>query len=350
MGSSLVLSIARMLSPEWAHNLTIKALKTGAVSGRLPSDDPILSVSLWGRHFPNPIGLAAGFDKNAEVPDAMLRLGFGFVEIGSVTPLPQSGNPKPRLFRLPRDQAVINRMGFNNQGLEVVAKRLAARNRMGILGVNLGKNRDATDAVADYCLGVSTLGAFADYLVINISSPNTPGLRDLQNKGEIERLIERVVDARHNLKSGNPPILVKIAPDLTPEQAIYLAEISVAAGVDGMVISNTTTARPDTLKSRHKAETGGLSGKPLFEPSTKLLADIYRLTAGRLTLIGVGGVSSGDDAYAKIRAGASLVQLYTGLVYGGTPLIGQIKKDLAARLRRDGFNNIAAAVGSARAP
>jgi dihydroorotate dehydrogenase len=343
-----VLPILRMLPPETAHVLTLRGLEYGLVPASRGAGDPVLRSTLWGREFPNPVGLAAGFDKDARVPDAMLGLGFGFVEIGSVTPRPQPGNPKPRIFRLPDDGAVINRLGFNNEGLAVAAQRLAARRgRGGIVGANIGKNRDTTDAYADYEEGVRVMAPLADYLVVNISSPNTPGLRDLQRRQHVVTLIERLMAARQAAVPGTPPpLLVKIAPDLTEEERADLAEVAVASGIDGLIISNTTIARPPGLRGSKVHETGGLSGKPLFAPSTALLAEMYRRTGGRVRLVGVGGIASGADAYAKIRAGASLVQLYTGLVFQGPALVGRITSDLAALLRRDGFDSVAAAVGS----
>jgi dihydroorotate dehydrogenase len=345
--TSLALPLLRLLPPERAHRFTIKALASGLVPIRPVADDPILASKLWGLDFPNPVGLAAGFDKNAEVPDAMLRCGFGFVEVGTVTPRPQVGNPQPRLFRLARDGAVINRMGFNNEGLDHVAARLTARRRTGILGANLGKNRDAADVTADYIRGTVALAALADYLVINVSSPNTPGLRDLQRRSEVSVLLAAVIDARDSLHLHRPPpIFLKIAPDLSRQEQEDIAEVSLVSGIDGLIISNTTTARPSDLTSANVPEPGGLSGTPLFEPSTRLLAEMYRLTHGKLPLIGVGGIASGADAYAKIRAGASLVQLYTALIYHGPKLVQHIKRDLAALLRRDGFTSITAAVGT----
>jgi dihydroorotate dehydrogenase len=343
---SLVLPLLRRLSPERAHDLTIRALAGGAFPRRAAPDDPILATRLWGRDVPNPLGLAAGFDKNAEVPDAMLRWGFGFVEIGTVTPRPQAGNPKPRLFRLAADQAIINRMGFNSHGLEAVAARLAKRPPHGVVGVNLGKNRDAADAAADYCQGVAQLGPLADYLVINVSSPNTPGLRDLQRRSQLSILIAQVMRARDTLAHCRPPVLLKVSPDLTPQEQDDVVEAVMASTVDGMIIANTTTSRPASLRSADAPEPGGLSGPPLFEPSTRMLADMYRATHGTLPLIGVGGIASGADAYAKIRAGASLVQLYTALTYQGPALIARIKRELAELLRHDGFASVAEAVGS----
>jgi len=337
----------RLLSPERAHEVTLRLLEAG-LGPRGRKDDRILATRLWDIDFPNPIGLAAGFDKDARVPDAMLRLGFGFVEIGSVTPRPQEGNPRPRLFRLAADRAVINRMGFNNRGLAHAAQRLAARRgRGGIVGANIGKNRDAADPFADYEQGVTALAPLSDFLVVNVSSPNTPGLRDLQKKKAVEELVERLLVARARVAPLRPPpLLVKIAPDLTPEERADLAEVALTSGLDGLIISNTTTARPAELKSRHAPEPGGLSGAPLLGPSTELLAEMRRSTGGRIPLIGVGGVGSGAEAYAKIRAGASLVELYTALVYGGPGLVRRIKTELAALLRRDGFASVADAVGS----
>jgi len=337
--------LLRLLPAERAHQVTLALLKAGLVPAAESVVDPILATTLWGLDFPNPLGLAAGFDKNGEVPDAMLRLGFGFVEIGSVTPRPQPGNPKPRLFRLSEDRAVINRMGFNNLGLAFAADRLAARKRSGIVGANLGKNKDSQDAVADYVAGVATLGPLADYLVINISSPNTPGLRALQGKEPLRALVDGVAEALARLPAKKP-LLLKIAPDLTAEDRADIAEIALASPLSGLIVSNTTIERPQSLRSNLAGETGGLSGQPLFAPSTEVLADMYRLTEGRLPLIGVGGIGSAEQAYAKIRAGASLLQLYSALVYAGPGLVGDINRGLARLLRRDGFASIAAAVGA----
>ncbi len=337
---------------EAAHAIGLRALQIGL--GRFVVGDtreqrrPILSQRIWGLDFVNPIGLAAGFDKEARVPDAMRRLGFGFVEIGTVTPRPQPGNPRPRLFRLDQDRAVINRLGFNSGGLDGVAARLSGRRRSGILGVNLGKNRDSPDAAADYAEGIRRMAGLADYLVVNISSPNTPGLRDLQGRAALASLLRRLLDAR--AQTGCPaPLLLKIAPDLTAGECSDIAEVALDAGIDGLIVANTTVARPAELVSRYAGEPGGLSGRPLFAPSTAVLAQMRRLTRGRLPLIGVGGVASAADAYAKIRAGASLVQLYTALVFDGPSLVGRINRELAELLRRDGFASIAEAVGAAPA-
>jgi dihydroorotate dehydrogenase len=342
------LPLLRLMPPETAHRASIMALSAGFVPRVVDPDPRSLAITLWGRRFPNPVGLAAGFDKNAEVPDAMLRFGFGFVETGTVTPRPQPGNPKPRLFRLTEDGALINRLGFNNEGLDPVRTRLAARRgRAGLVGANLGKNKDSVDAAADYVAGVRALAALADYLVVNVSSPNTPGLRDLQRKASLLGLIAALKSARAEAASTDPPpLLLKIAPDLSEGERAEIAEAALETGIDGLIVSNTTVARPAELKSQHAREAGGLSGKPLLAASTALLAEMRRLTRGRIPLVGVGGIARGADAYAKIRAGASLVQLYTMLVYEGPGLVSCIKRDLAAFLARDGFAGLADAVGA----
>jgi len=348
---SLCGPLLRRLDPETAHRLTLWALEHGLAPRRPADDDPILASTLWGLAFHNPLGLAAGFDKDARAMAALLGIGLGFVEVGSVTPRPQPGNPRPRIFRLPEDGAVINRLGFNNAGLEAARARLqafrqagtTARRPRGPVGVNLGKNKDTADAASDYVLGAAALGPLADYLVVNVSSPNTPGLRALQGRAELEALLGRVMAA---LPRPAPPLLVKIAPDLTAEDKADIAAVSLALGVSGLIATNTTIARPAELRGAARGEAGGLSGRPLFAPSTAVLGDLYRLTEGRIPLIGVGGVASGADAYRKIRAGASLVQLYTGLIYGGPALVQSIKAELARLLRQDGFDSVAAAVGA----
>ena len=338
---SFVRPLLFALDAEAAHGLTIHALKSGLIPSAEPND-PILATRVAGLAFPNPIGLAAGFDKNAEVPDAMLRLGFGFVEVGTITPKPQAGNPRPRLFRLVEDQAVINRLGFNNGGLEAAHVRLRSRPAVGIVGVNVGANKDSADRIADYAAGVAAMRDVASYMTINISSPNTPGLRALQSRASLDELMVRAIQTRGDKR---PPIFVKVAPDLTPADIDDIAHVALDRGIDGLIVSNTTLARPETLKSRYAHETGGLSGRPLFAPSTQVLRAFRAACGDQLALIGVGGVSSGADAYAKIRAGASLVQLYTGLIYGGPGLVGRIKRELADLLRRDGFGRIVDAVG-----
>lgn len=340
----LVGPVFRCLDPERAHRLTICALKAGAVGPIGLRERPRLRVSCLARTFPNPLGIAAGFDKDAEVPEHLLRLGFGFVEVGSITPLPQPGNPPPRLFRLSDDGAVINRMGFNNHGLEAAAARLGRRKSEGIVGVNLGRNKTSEDAIGDYVKGVEALGRFADYLVVNVSSPNTPGLRALQDRDALTDLVTAVLEARN--RTDGPPVLLKIAPDLTEDDKVDIAEVALETGLDGLICTNTTISRPPELRSRQAGESGGLSGRPLFELSTKVLGDMYRLTSGKLPIIGVGGIADGETAYRKVRAGASLLQLYSALVYGGPALIPRILDDLDARLERDGFDSLEAAVGA----
>ncbi len=315
-------------------------------------DDPILSSEICGRTFPNPLGLAAGFDKNGEVIGPMLGLGLGFVEVGSITPLPQSGNPRPRVFRLPEEHAVINRLGFNNQGMVAVGKRLGAwraRKQPGILGINLGKNKDSEDAAADYAAGARHLGSLADYLVINVSSPNTPGLRALQGAAELRQIVAAVHAVLKDLPS-RPPLLLKIAPDLDPQALAEVVDAALALPVAGLIVSNTTISRPANLRGAARNEVGGLSGRPLFTLATECLSRVYERTGGSLPLIGVGGVASPEDAYAKIQAGANLVQIYTALAYRGPDLITEIKHGLAALLRRDGFTSLDQAIGAAHRP
>ena len=336
------------LEPEDAHGLTIRALKTGLGPRPSRADDPVLATSLAGLILPNAIGLAAGFDKNAEVANPMLRSGFGFVECGTVTPRPQAGNPKPRLFRLPADQAVINRLGFNNEGLDAFAKRLSSRSRRGVVGANIGANKDAADRIADYVSGLRRLWGMCDYFTLNISSPNTPGLRGLQTKAALEDLLGRVAEARAALAATRDyPVFLKVAPDVADDEIEPIVETSLAHGLNGLIVGNTTLSRPASLRSPRQSQTGGLSGKPLFDLSTAVLGRFYQAAQGRLPLIGVGGVSSGAGAYAKIRAGAEAVQLYSALVYEGPGLVTRIKSDLAARLRAEGFTSVAQAVGTA---
>ena len=306
----LIRPILHRLPAEAAHELSLRALELGAgrlfgSSGVAEPDPPVLAQRLWGRNFANPIGLAAGFDKDARVPDAMLGLGFGFVEVGTVTPRPQPGNLKPRLFRLEQDHAIVNRMGFNSGGLDAACGRLARRTRRDTVGVNLGKNRDSLDAVADYAEGIRRAARLADYLVINVSSPNTPGLRELQRRATLTSLLERLLEVREET-GCRVPLLVKIAPDLTSQEREDIAHVALETGIDGLIVSNTTIERRPALVSSQAQQAGGLSGRPLFAASTALLAEMYRLTQGRLPLIGVGGIASAEDAYAKIRAGASL--------------------------------------------
>ncbi|CAK4125012.1 unnamed protein product [Aphanomyces euteiches] len=320
----VLMPLVRMLDPEMAHVAAVQAAKYGWAPKDMTPDDESLHVDVLGMSFDNPIGIAAGFDKHAEAMQGLLDMGFGFVEIGSVTPLPQAGNPKPRVFRLLEDRAVINRYGFNSEGHDKVRDRLED----------------------DYVRGVETLGPFGDYLVINISSPNTPGLRSLQGKKELHELVSAVLKARDKLWK-RVPLLVKIAPDLTIEDQQDIAEVALALKLDGLIISNTTITRPSSLQSAHAGETGGLSGAPLKELSTQVLHSMYKLTQGKIPLIGVGGVSNSQDAYDKIRAGATLVQLYSSLVYDGPLAVPRIKQELAELLKRDGFTSVRDAVGAA---
>lgn len=340
----LAAPIVGRLEPERAHRLSLWALRHGLASRRPKPVPKSLRQSLFGLDFANPIGLAAGADKNAEAPAEFLGLGFGFVEVGTLTPRPQLGNPRPRLFRLVEDRGLINRLGFNNEGLPAAVARLRGLDtRAGPIGVNLGANRDAADPVADYVSGMQAVAGVADYVTINISSPNTPGLRDLQERQRLAALLKRVLAARRE-SSRPPPVLVKLAPDLDDRALAEIADVLVEAGVDGAIMGNTTTGHRAGLKSRHADEAGGLSGRPLFRPSTERLAALSRRLEGRLPLIGVGGIDSAETAYAKIRAGASLVQLYTGLVYAGPALVGRIVEGLDDLLRRDGFRHITEAV------
>ena len=340
----LATRMLRLADPEDAHGLAIAGLRAG-LGPRAAGADPVLATTLAGLPLPNAVGLAPGFDKNAAVADAMLAAGFGFVECGTVTPLPQAGNPRPRLFRLSEDRGVINRMGFNNDGLEAFAARLKGRRRGGVVGANIGANKDSADRVADYLIGLRRLWGLADYFTLNVSSPNTPGLRALQTKAALDDLLGRVAEARSGL-SGAAPIFLKVAPDLEDGEVETITDVAVAHGLQGIIVSNTTLARPPCLKSRFKGEAGGLSGAPLTAVSTRVLADFHAAAAGRLALIGVGGIASGADAYAKIRAGAGAVQLYSALVFEGPGLVIRIRRELAALLKADGFARVADAVGA----
>ncbi|XP_064526547.1 dihydroorotate dehydrogenase (quinone), mitochondrial isoform X4 [Pseudopipra pipra] len=352
--ATAVMPALRALPPETAHGLALRAAALGLLPSARP-DGPALEVRVLGQRFRNPLGLAAGFDKQGEAVDGLYKMGFGFVEVGTVTPKPQEGNPKPRVFRLAEDEAVINRYGFNSHGHVAVEHRLRARQETQTrltgagmpLGINLGKNKSSIDAAADYVAGVRTLGPLADYLVVNVSSPNTPGLRDLQGKTELQDLLRKVLAERDLLPCEHKPaVLVKIAPDLTAQDKRDIASVICELGVDGLIVSNTTVSRPSSLQSRQRMEPGGLSGKPLRELSTQTIREMYCLTQGRVPIIGVGGVSSGRDALEKIRAGASLVQLYTALVYHGPPVVGAVKRELEELLREQGFKNVMEAVGA----
>lgn len=342
-------SILRRIDPERAHALAIQGLEITSPFLAPSSSDPCLSVNAFGLSFPNPLGLAAGFDKNGQVPDAMLRLGFGFVEIGTVTPRPQEGNPKPRLFRLPADEAVINRFGFNGEGAATVLKRLEARaHRPGIIGVNIGANKNSKERVADYVLGIKTFTSVAGYFAVNVSSPNTPGLRDLQHGSEFDTLVANVLDAREQqiAKAGRKPILFKISPDLTLAELDDIVRIARTRRVDGLIVSNTTLSRPQTLESgKVTHETGGLSGKPLFDRSTWMLAETFLRVEKQFPLIGAGGVNSAETAIAKIEAGATLVQLYSALTYKGIGLVNEIKWGISEYLRINSQTSLDISVG-----
>jgi dihydroorotate dehydrogenase len=335
----LLRPFAFALDAERAHRATIAALKWLPAGGPAAAD-PVLAVRVAGLDFPNPIGLAAGFDKDAEVFAPMLGFGFGFVEVGTLTPRPQQGNPRPRLFRLVEDQAVINRMGFNNHGADAARRRLEARRPGGLIGVNIGANKDSADRIADYARGVREMADVADYLTVNVSSPNTPGLRGLQDKEALAELLAAVMEAR-----TTTPIFLKIAPDLDAAAIDDIARVAVGAAIQGLIVANTSISRPP-LRSRWRDETGGLSGAPLAPLALECLRSIRRATGGALPLIAVGGIASGADAYERIRAGASLVQLYTALVYEGPGLARRICRELKALLAQDGFVRIADAVGA----
>ncbi|MGO9171143.1 MAG: quinone-dependent dihydroorotate dehydrogenase [Rhodomicrobium sp.] len=321
------------LDPETAHEASLRALEAGIHPGPGKPDDPRLAATLFGLNFPNPIGVAAGYDKDARVYNALFAMGFGFAEAGTITPRPQAGNPRPRVFRLIGERAVVNRLGFNNGGHAAAQLRLASRPPKGILGINIGANRESADQIADYAAGVHAFGALASYLAINISSPNTPGLRDLQAPERLDALLKAVMEARASLPRA-VPVLVKLAPDLDGDEVAPLMACLLAHKVDGAILTNTTLSRDGVPPSSHRGEGGGLSGRPLFARSTRMLAQCYLATGGKLPLIGVGGIDSPATAIAKIRAGASLLQLYTGLLYEGPGLLPAIKAALLAELAR----------------
>jgi dihydroorotate dehydrogenase len=344
---TLGLAALRRLDPERAHGLALTALQTGLAPLPGPVTSPRLACTLAGLPLLNPVGLAAGFDKNATAIAPLSRAGFGFIEVGAATPLPQPGNPKPRLFRLAEDRAAINRFGFNNEGADAIGQRLAARARTAVpVGLNLGANKTSDNRAADFARVLATCGPHVDFATVNVSSPNTEKLRDLQGPAALAALLAGVMEARARLAQPLP-VFLKIAPDLTDDDLSEIAEVALASGLSGIIATNTTLSRTG-LKSAHRGETGGLSGAPLFEKSTRVLARLSQLTAGKLPLIGVGGISSAEDAYAKIRAGASAVQLYTALVYHGLSLAARIATGLDTLLARDGFANVAAATGTDR--
>ncbi len=346
----MLTTLLHSLDPERAHSIAIHGLGLGLVAGQAKDRWSRLKTTLASLALPNPLGLAAGFDKNAEALPGLQKLGFGWIEIGTVTPRPQTGNPKPRIFRLPEDRAIINRLGFNNKGLEAATRRLAQRNPDdGVIGANIGANRDAPDPVSDYVTCLDGLYGLADYFTINVSSPNTPGLRDLQGKERLSRLLETLITKREDLlrrHGERKPLFLKIAPDLAVEDEVDVAEVALAQGIDALIIANTTLDRPRDLINPSKAEVGGLSGRPLLARSTAQISRFRDLTGGRLPLIGVGGIENGESAYAKIKAGASALQLYTGFIYGGPALIPTILDELHDHLVQDGLESLGEAVGA----
>ncbi|MGH1464966.1 MAG: quinone-dependent dihydroorotate dehydrogenase [Cognatishimia sp.] len=342
----LGMPLLHKVDPETAHGLAIKALQLGAAASPGLVTSPRLRTSFAGLDVPNPVGLAAGFDKNATALLGLSRAGFGFFEVGAATPRAQPGNPKPRLFRLTEDRAAINRFGFNNDGMEAIASRLAKRPRDAVIGLNLGANKDSEDRAADFAKVLAHCGAHLDFATVNVSSPNTEKLRDLQGKAALSALLAGVMQAREGL-SKKIPVFLKIAPDLSEAELAEIAEVALESGLDAIIATNTTLDR-DGLESHHKGEMGGLSGAPLFEKSTRVLAQLSALTEGKLPLVGVGGISNAQQAYAKICAGASVVQLYTALVYGGLSMVADIARGLDELLARDGFENVADAVGTKR--
>jgi dihydroorotate dehydrogenase len=342
----LGLAVLHRMDPEVAHGLSLRALRLGLVPLSGPVTSPRLATRIAGMDLQNPVGLAAGFDKNATALDALARAGFGFVEVGAATPLPQPGNPKPRLFRLAEDRAAINRFGFNNEGMQAIATRLAARPRSLPIGLNLGANKTSPDRSADFAHVLAHCGPHVDFATVNVSSPNTEKLRDLQGAEALAALLARVMEVRDGL-ARPVPVFLKIAPDLAPDDIAEIAEVAVGAGLSGIIATNTTLSR-EGLKSASRNEMGGLSGAPLFEKSTRVLAQLSQATQGRIPLIGVGGIASAEDAYAKIRAGASAVQLYTAMVYHGLGLAARIARGLDDCLARDGFASVADAVGTGR--
>jgi dihydroorotate dehydrogenase len=342
--SDLGAALLRRLDPEVAHGLAIRALQAVPLPAP-PPDDPILGTTVAGLDLPNPVGLAAGLDKNGEALRGLARLGFGFLECGSVTPMAQAGNPRPRLFRLSEDRAIINRMGFNNAGLDAFAARLADRPRGVVVGANLGANKDTEDKAADYVAGLIRLRGLSDYVTVNVSSPNTPGLRALQGRAALDDLLGRLTEAR----AGDPtPVFLKVAPDLTGDELGLIVEASLDHRIDALIVSNTTLDRPESLRSPHRAEAGGLSGAPLKARAAEALRAAAAAATGRLPLIAVGGIDSGAEAYARIRAGATAVQLYSALIYEGPGLVARIKRELADRLRADGFSTVSEAAAAGR--
>ena len=334
------------LDPETAHDLAIKSLKFNYLPSKMfeVEDEQILNTELLGKNFPNPVGLAAGFDKSAEVYNSLLRFGFGFVEVGTVTPLKQFGNSKPRIFRLEEDGALINRLGFNNDGIEIIKKRIKSEKKKGVLGINIGPNKNTKDQKNDFCLGLKNFFDIADYITINISSPNTEGLRDFHDQEKLKDLLLALNKIKNENKI-NIPLLLKISPDIVDNRISEIADVAIKNDISGIILTNTTNSNRDKLMNNFKKEEGGLSGKPLQQISTDMIKKFYKQLNGKIPIIGVGGVNSGKSAYEKITAGASLLQLYTGLVYKGPLLVKNIKKELIQILKSEGLNNIKDAVG-----
>ena len=343
---SYIHNILLKINPELAHKIALFALKNNFMKNKLSDYHDFLKLELYGLNFSHPVGLAAGFDKNADCVQQLINCGFSFIEVGTVTNKPQSGNATPRIFCLKKDKAIINRLGFNNKGLEYFQNNIKSCNN-GVIGINIGKNTDAEDAISDYVSLIKGIYLLADYITINISSPNTPHLRDLQQKDMLEKLLIAVLNAVKKIKAPRRvPILLKISPDITDEYKKDIAALTLKYGIDGLILTNTTIGCRNGLKTASKIEYGGLSGKPLFELSTRVLGDMYQLTDGSVPLIGSGGVFNGHDAYKKIKAGASLIQIYTTLIYGGFKVINKINLDLIQLLKKDGFSNIKQAIGS----
>ncbi|MFT6331787.1 MAG: dihydroorotate dehydrogenase [Lentimonas sp.] len=344
MNYSFLKPLLFRIDPEKAHNLAISALKLGLVLNPKTKEYSSLQNKVLGINFKNPIGMAAGFDKNAQIFNNLFRFGFGFVEVGTVTPEPQIGNEKPRIFRLEEDQAIINRLGFNNLGIERFLQNIKKSKKNGILGINIGKNKDTKNAIDDYLLLLEKTANKGNYITINISSPNTKNLRDLQKADELDVFLKTIFNKKKELKV-NTPILLKIAPDLTKEEQESIAQIALKNKIDGLIISNTTISRPENLRSKFKSETGGLSGKPLLKDSNQVLSNIYQLTQGQIPIIAVGGISCAGDVYEKLKLGASLVQIYSAFIYQGFDLVEKIKEELDEMIRKDGFKNVRDVIG-----
>ncbi len=344
---SKIRSLIFKIDPEKAHTLAIKSLKLNLISNIFDDNknDPLFKTKIFNKELDNPIGMAAGFDKNAEVYNALFRLGFGFVEVGTITPLKQYGNPKPRVFRLVEDEALINRLGFNNHGAKIIYDRIKSNNKLGLLGVNIGPNKDSSDRLNDYLIGLKTFHEVADYLTVNISSPNTENLRNFHEENQLQELLKSILKEKNDLNS-DIPVAVKISPDIDESQINLISEILLENKIDAIIISNTSEASRDMLSNIQRHQKGGLSGKPIETKSNILINKFYKLLKGKIKIIGVGGVDSGQAAYDKFIAGADLIQLYTGMVFKGPNVAGIIKKDLKDLLLRDGVKNVTEIIGN----